>query len=247
MPNRANPKNKRLFMKKVQEFRDFQQKIGITFSNEKLLYQAFTHSSYVNEHRKKPYEDNERLEFLGDAVLELTISQYLYEMYPTMSEGDLTKLRAAIVCEPSLVSFANELSFGQLVLLGKGEELTGGRQRPALLADVFEAFIGALYLDQGLQVVVQFLEKIVFPKINEGAFSHVMDFKSKLQELIQRDGKGILEYRILEEKGPAHNREFVATVSLNGETLGTGTGRSKKEAEQHAAEQALQKLKPQAK
>ncbi|WP_243289905.1 ribonuclease III [Bacillus sp. FJAT-47783] len=244
MPNRMNARAKKTFMKKAQEFRDFQKNIGITFTNDKLLYQAFTHSSYVNEHRKKPYEDNERLEFLGDAVLELTVSQYLYEMYPTMSEGDLTKLRAAIVCEPSLVSFANELSFGKLVLLGKGEELTGGRQRPALLADVFEAFIGALYLDQGLQVVVKFLEKIVFPKINDGAFSHVMDFKSKLQELIQRDVKGMLEYKILEEKGPAHNREFVATVSLNGEVLGTGIGRSKKEAEQHAAEQALQKLNP---
>ncbi|MDQ0161705.1 ribonuclease III [Aeribacillus alveayuensis] len=244
MPSKMNPKPKKLYMKKVQEFREFQQKIGITFTNEKLLHQAFTHSSYVNEHRRKPYEDNERLEFLGDAVLELTISQFLYETYPTMSEGDLTKLRAAIVCEPSLVTFANELSFGKLILLGKGEELTGGRERPALLADVFEAFIGALYLDKGLHTVVQFLEKIVFPKIKEGAFSHVMDFKSKLQELIQRDGKGSLVYQILEEKGPAHNREFVATVSLNDELLGTGIGRSKKEAEQHAAEQALQKLKP---
>jgi len=244
MPHKMNSKARKSFLKKAQEFREFQANIGITFKNEKLLYQAFTHSSYVNEHRKKPYEDNERLEFLGDAVLELTISQYLYEMYPTMSEGDLTKLRAAIVCEPSLVSFANELSFGKLVLLGKGEELTGGRKRPALLADVFEAFIGALYLDQGLSAVVKFLEKIVYPKISEGAFSHVMDFKSKLQEFIQRDGKGVLEYQILEEKGPAHNREFVATVSLNGEVLGTGTGRSKKEAEQHAAEQALQTLHP---
>ena len=147
----------------------FQEKIGITFTDEKLLIQAFTHSSYVNEHRK-PHEDNERLEFLGDAVLELTVSQYLFQKYPTMSEGELTKLRAAIVCEPSLVRFANELSFGSLVLLGKGEEMTGGRERPALLADVFEAFIGALYLDQGLETVWEFLKEIVYPKINEGAF-----------------------------------------------------------------------------
>ncbi|WP_409292212.1 ribonuclease III [Peribacillus sp. SCS-37] len=220
-------------------FKSFQERMGFMFTNEQLLKQAFTHSSYVNEHRRKPYEDNERLEFLGDAVLELTVSQYLFKKYATMSEGELTKLRAAIVCEPSLVGFANDHSFGELILLGKGEEMTGGRSRPALLADVFEAFIGALYLDQGLETVVQFLEKTVFPKINEGAFSHVMDYKSQLQELIQRDGSGALEYKILQEKGPAHNREFVSTVLLNGEELGTGSGRSKKEAEQLAAQQAL--------
>ena len=133
---------------KEQKFNQLQDRLGIHFRNDKLLKQAFTHSSYVNEHRRKPYEDNERLEFLGDAVLELTVSRYLFEKYPMMSEGELTKLRAAIVCEPSLVVFANQLSFGEFVLLGKGEEMTGGRERPAMLADVFESFIGALYLDQ---------------------------------------------------------------------------------------------------
>ncbi|MDM5297903.1 ribonuclease III [Bacillus pumilus] len=237
-----NYKDKQKQSKKLEQFREFQQRISVHFKNEKLLYQAFTHSSYVNEHRKKPYEDNERLEFLGDAVLELTISQFLFAKYPAMSEGDLTKLRAAIVCEPSLVSLAHQLSFGDLVLLGKGEEMTGGRKRPALLADVFEAFIGALYLDQGLTPVEKFLEAFVYPKINDGAFSHVMDFKSQLQEFVQRDGKGVLEYRILHEKGPAHNREFEANVSLRGDVLGVGNGRSKKEAEQHAAQEALAKL-----
>ncbi|MGG3842404.1 ribonuclease III [Anoxybacillus kestanbolensis] len=225
------------------KFKQFQEQIGIFFKNEKLLMQAFTHSSYVNEHRKRLHEDNERLEFLGDAVLELTVSQYLFEQFPQMSEGELTKLRAAIVCEPSLVTFAHALSFGDLVLLGKGEELTGGRMRPSLLADVFEAFIGALYLDQGMEAVVQFLEKTIFPKIREGAFSHVMDYKSQLQEFVQRDGSGVLEYKILQEKGPAHNKEFVSRVSLNGEELGIGVGRSKKEAEQRAAQMALAKLK----
>lgn len=225
------------------KFKQFQENIGITFHNEKLLYQAFTHSSYVNEHRRRSFEDNERLEFLGDAVLELTISQYLYKKYPSMSEGELTKLRAAIVCEPSLVTFAHELSFGNIVLLGKGEEMTGGRERPALLADVFEAFIGALFLDKGLEAVYQFLEMVIFPKINNGAFSHVMDFKSQLQELVQREVHGILEYKILQEKGPAHNREFVSMVTLNGDELGIGNGRSKKEAEQHAAQIALSKLR----
>src|SRR3954468_323381 len=224
-------------------FKAFQERIGFTFSDISLLKQAFTHSSYVNEHRRKPYEDNERLEFLGDAVLELTVSKFLYLKYPMMSEGELTKLRAAIVCEPSLVAFANELNFGKLVLLGKGEEMTGGRERPALLADVFEAFIGALYLDQGIDTVIRFLEQVVFPKINAGAFSHVMDYKSQLQELIQRDGTGSIEYRVLQEIGPAHNKEFVSKVSLNGKELGVGTGKSKKEAEQHAAQMALDILK----
>ncbi|MHC0037197.1 ribonuclease III [Pseudoneobacillus sp. C159] len=228
---------------KDQLFKQFQEDIGIQFTDERLLRQAFTHSSYVNEHRKRPFEDNERLEFLGDAVLELTVSQFLYKKYTMMSEGELTKLRAAIVCEPSLVNFANELSFGRLILLGKGEEMTGGRERPALLADVFEAFIGALYLDKGIETVIEFLEKNVYPKIHTGAFSHVMDFKSQLQELVQRDSLGILEYRILQEIGPAHNREFKSQVSLNGGDLGIGIGKSKKEAEQHAAQMALQKLK----
>lgn len=121
--------------------------------------------------------------------------------------------------------------------------MTGGRERPALLADVFEAFIGALYLDKGLETVNEFLAKVVFPKINEGAFSHVMDYKSQLQEMVQRDGAGQLEYKVLQEKGPAHNREFVSRVSLNGEVMGTGVGRSKKEAEQKAAQEAIGKLK----
>ncbi|QED47504.1 ribonuclease III [Cytobacillus dafuensis] len=239
----SKDKDKKILRSIDKQFKDFQKKIGIEFINEKLLKQAFTHSSYVNEHRRKPNEDNERLEFLGDAVLELTVSKFLFIKYPMMSEGELTKLRAAVVCEPSLVSFAHELSFGNLVLLGKGEEMTGGRERPALLADVFESFIGALYLDKGLDTVIEFLEKIVFPKIDSGAFSHVMDFKSQLQELVQRDGAGVIEYKILQEKGPAHNREFVSRVSMNGKELGTGTGRSKKEAEQHAAQMALEILK----
>ncbi len=241
---RWNRKEKDVYNRaKESQFKDFQQQIGITFADEKLLRHAFTHSSYVNEHRRKPFEDNERLEFLGDAVLELTVSQFLFKKYPTMAEGELTKLRAAIVCEPSLVSFANELGFGKLILLGKGEEMTGGRERPALLADVFEAFIGALYLDQGIDTVIGFLERTVFPKINAGAFSHVMDFKSQLQELIQRDGTGVIEYRVLQEKGPAHSKEFISRVTLNGKELGVGTGKSKKEAEQHAAQKALSVLK----
>ncbi|WP_071395367.1 ribonuclease III [Bacillus tuaregi] len=240
---RKNGKEKKSIRTNERQFKELQEAIGVQFSNTKLLKQAFTHSSYVNEHRRKPYEDNERLEFLGDAVLELTVSKFLFLKYPMMSEGELTKLRAAIVCEPSLVAFANELQFGKFILLGKGEELTGGRERPALLADVFEAFIGALFLDKGMETVVTFLDKYVYPKVNAGAFSHVMDFKSQLQELVQRDSTGMIEYKILVEKGPAHNREFVSVVLLNGVEIGTGAGRSKKAAEQHAAQMALEKLK----
>jgi ribonuclease-3 len=227
---------------RIQKVAPIQERLNITFDNVKLLAQAFTHSSYVNEHRGRAFEDNERLEFLGDAVLELTISQYLYSKFTNMSEGELTKLRAAIVCEPSLVLFANDLHFGDYVLLGKGEENTGGRSRPALLADVFEAFIGALYLDQGLEKVKEFLDQYVVPRINEGAFSHVMDFKSQLQEYVQREGLGHIDYRIVQEKGPAHNREFVSEVRLNEAPFGIGYGRSKKEAEQHAAQEAIGKV-----
>ena len=228
-----------------KQFQTLQDELNIQFNNTTLLYQAFTHSSYVNEHRRKLFTDNERLEFLGDAVLELSVSKYLFEKFPQMSEGELTKLRASIVCEPSLVIFANELHFGQYVLLGKGEELTGGRERPALLADVFESFVGALYLDQGLETVVEFLKRIVFPKVEIGAFSHVMDFKSQLQEMVQQSNNGLLHYEIVDEKGPAHNRTFVSRVLLNDSELGLGRGKSKKEAEQQAAQNAMIMLKKQ--
>ena len=225
------------------DFQQLQKTIDVQFKNEKLLKQGFTHSSYVNEHRGKPFQDNERLEFLGDAVLELTVSQFLFIHFPKMSEGEMTKLRAAIVCEPSLVRFAESLQFGKLVLLGKGEEMTGGRRRPALLADVFEAFIGSLYLDQGLETVYTFLHKFVFPSVDRGEFMKVTDYKSQLQEFVQRINLGEISYKIVEEKGPAHNREFVSEVLLNGSPMGSGMGRSKKEAEQHAASVALEKLK----
>lgn len=214
----------------------------LTFENEDLLKQAFTHSSFVNEHRNTAREDNERLEFLGDAVLELLVSRYLFESFPEMKEGQLTKLRAAIVCEPSLVFLAEKCNFGELLFLGRGEEATGGRTRPALLADVFEAFVGALYLDQGLAVVEGFLEAVMYPQIVAGAFTQVVDYKSQLQEKVQREGLGLLDYEVVSEKGPAHHKEFISNVRLNGNVLGTGKGRTKKESEQKAAHIALQTL-----
>jgi len=226
-----------------RNLKQLQSALNITFRKPELLRQAFTHSSYVNEHRVGNYKDNERLEFLGDAVLELTVSEYLFDTYPERSEGELTKLRASIVCEPSLVGFAEELDFGAYVLLGKGEELTGGRTRPALLADVFESFIGALYLDQGLDVVKTFLRKHLFPNLPHQGKLLTVDFKTHLQEYTQQHNMGALEYRIVDERGPAHEREFVAQVMVNETLLGQGSGRSKKEAEQHAAAQALEALK----
>lgn len=217
-------------------------KFSFKFNDETLLMQAFTHSSYVNEHRGGAQEDYERLEFLGDAVLELMVSQYLFKNYPQLSEGDMTKLRAAIVCETGLVQFANSLSYDNKIFLGRGEETTGGRQRPALLADVFEAFIGALYLDQGLKEVGRFLESVVYPRIKDGTFSHVMDYKSQLQETVQQGNLGELDYDVVMEKGPAHLREFVAKVLLNGQVIGNGKGHSKKDSEQSAARVALKSI-----
>ncbi|WP_047984911.1 ribonuclease III [Ornithinibacillus californiensis] len=222
--------------------RKLEEMLSIPFHNIDVIRQAFTHSSYVNEHRNVHFSDNERLEFLGDAVLELGVSQYLYRKYPSMPEGEMTKLRAAIVCEPSLEAFARSLNFGEHILLGKGEEMTGGRNRPALLADVFEAFLGAVYLDQGFDTALNFLEKHVFPKIDTGAFSHGMDYKSKLQEVVQKDKNQTIEYKIVDEKGPSHNKEFIAELLINSEVLGSGIGRTKKEAEQRAAKDALDKI-----
>jgi len=220
----------------------FEQNFSVLFNNKKLLIQAFTHSSYANEHRDQQLVDNERLEFLGDAVLELGVSQFLYKQYKHMREGELTKLRASIVCEESLYQFSTMLQFNQYILLGKGEERTGGRNRQALLADIFEAFLGALYLDQGIEACLQFLEQYIFPTITHDAFSHMMDYKTKLQELIQKDRRAKLSYHVIREKGPSHNREFIVEVSVNNDVKEEGVGRSKKEAEQHAAKKMLDRL-----
>ncbi|EUJ31225.1 ribonuclease III [Listeria cornellensis] len=222
---------------------ELQESVGFTFTDTNLLKTAFTHSSYVNEHRKEKIEDNERLEFLGDAVLEVTVSHYLFTKFPNMAEGQMTKMRAAIVCEPSLVDFAEMVNFSRYVRLGRGEERAGGRTRPALLADVFESFIGALFLDQGLDKVVRFLERVVFPKIDAGYFEQTVDYKTQLQEIVQKDRDVVITYTILDEKGPAHSKAFEAIVAINQEQRGAGTGKTKKQAEQNAAKSAIQALR----
>ncbi|HDU0855702.1 TPA: ribonuclease III [Listeria monocytogenes] len=226
----------------MNQWEELQESVGFDFKNVELLKQAFAHSSYVNEHRRENVKDNERLEFLGDAVLELTVSDYLFNKYPDMAEGHMTKMRAAIVCEPSLVEFAEAVHFSKYVRLGKGEEKAGGRTRPALLADVFESFIGALYLDNGIDKVVTFLERVIFPKIDAGAYLQTVDYKTQLQEIVQRDRDVLIEYDILGETGPAHNKAFDAQVIVNGQVLGKGSGRTKKQAEQSAAQFAINQL-----
>lgn len=219
-----------------------EEELAISFRDKQLLQQAFTHSSYVNEHQRTDIHDNERLEFLGDAVLELAVSEFLFKKYKNMSEGDLTKLRASIVCEESLYHFSELLHFHEYVLLGKGEERTGGRHRQALLADVFEAFLGALYIDRGMNACEKFLREHIFPHVSDEAFSYVMDYKTELQELIQQEKGNKLKYRIIAEKGPSHAKEFHAEVILNEKERATGIGKSKKEAEQFAAQNLLEKL-----
>ncbi|SFS79989.1 ribonuclease III [Paenibacillus sp. BC26] len=227
---------------KHDKFEELQQRLQLHFRTIRLLRQAFTHTSYVNEHRQTAMEHNERLEFLGDAILQLTVSEFLYKTFPERPEGQLTRMRASIVCEPSLARFADLLDLGSHVLLGRGEEQLGGRQRPALLADLFEAFVGAIYLDQGLDAVRTFLTAHMFPHIDSDGGLLVKDFKSNLQEKAQHAGMGPIEYRIVEERGPAHDREFIVEVYIGDTSYGSGTGRTKKEAEQQAAAEAWRKL-----
>ena len=216
---------------------------NIVFKDISLLEQAFTHSSYVNEHRHLELTDNERLEFLGDAVLELIISEYLYHHFQDLPEGKLTKLRATIVREDSLAMFAKECKFDTYVRLGKGEENSNGRTRSSLLCDLFEAFLGALFIDQGSKAANDFIYQVIIPKIESGAFSHEMDHKTALQEVLQKNGDILIEYCLVKEEGPAHERIFHVEVNAGGTLLGVGSGKSKKVAEQKAAEVALADLK----
>ncbi|RXK18960.1 ribonuclease III [Macrococcus sp. DPC7161] len=211
--------------------------------NQTAIYiQAFSHSSFINDFKLEKGTDNERLEFLGDAVLELVVSQYLYRNYPDLPEGKLTKLRASIVCEPSLVTFAQLLNFDQMILLGRGEEKTGGRKRPSLIADVFEAFVGALYLDQGMDAIHAFFNQFIFPNITNEVLEGILDYKTHLQELIHKESKVQVDYILIDESGPAHFKSFTSQVKIGDEICGEGTGRTKKESEQSAAKNALKLL-----
>src|SRR5699024_824341 len=202
----------------------------------------FTPSSYANGHRKGKLMDNERLEFYADAGVELGISECVYNTHFKMLDGEMTKLRATIVWEESLYNFSKVLNFDKLIRLARREEQTGRRGRQALLADVFEAFLGALFNNQGFKEVTKFLTKFVIPNITTGAFSYAMNYKSELQECVQRDKDFQLDYNIIEERGPSHSKEFVAEVIVNKDINEKGIGKTKKEAEQRAAQNMLTKL-----
>lgn len=213
----------------------------MVFTDENLLETAFTHTSYANEHRLLKISHNERLEFLGDAVLQLIISEYLYEKYPKRPEGDLSKLRSMIVREESLAGFARDCQFDYFIKLGRGEEKSGGRNRDTILGDLFEAFLGALLLDKGVETVKDFLYQVMIPKVEAGDFEQVTDYKTKLQELLQVNGDVEIVYQVTDETGPAHAKNFVVAVLINGQKAGQGQGRSKKLAEQEAAKDAFEK------
>lgn len=213
--------------------------IAYTFAYPKLLIQALTHSSHINESKLSKLESNERLEFLGDAVLEIIASEYLFQKYRELPEGDLTRMRATMVCESSLADFARAIHLGEYLVLGKGEEATGGRERNSVLADAVEALIGAIYLDGGLEAARGFLEHHFLGK-REQLF---VDFKTLLQEKIQKDSDTPLSYQLIEESGPDHKKEFVMEVWHGDKLLGRGSGNSKKSAQQQAAKSAMEGLK----
>lgn len=221
---------------------DLERQIGYTFHDQQLLIQAMSHSSYANEHRLTPHRDNERLEFLGDAVLEVTSSDYLYHRYPDMPEGQLTKLRASIVCEPTLALCAKEIDLNRFLLLGKGEEYTGGRTRNSIISDALEALIGAIYLDGGLSEAQAFVERFILTDIEHKKLFY--DSKTILQEIVQRDHRqDEIRYRIIGEEGPDHAKTFRVEVQIGGVSEGEGSGSTKKAAEQEAAYHAILALK----
>ena len=223
---------------------NLEEKIGYRFQNPALLRAAVTHSSYSNENREKKIHNNERLEFLGDSVLGFLCAEYLFAQYRELPEGQLTKLRAAVVCEQSLFEVAKQFSLSEDMLLGRGEEACGGRERPSLLADAVEAVIAALYLDGGMETARGFIERHILSGLDTESPSLLMgDYKTELQELIQRKSGQSLSYVLLGESGPDHDKLFTSEVCLNGRPIGSGTGRTKKEAEQAAAHAALEALK----
>ena len=219
----------------------FEENIDYKFNNKEYILEALTHSSYSNENKR--YNFNERLEFLGDSVLSIVVSDYLFKNEKELPEGELTKLRASIVCEESLSEVANNIKLGEYMLLGKGEEATGGRERISILADAFEAVIAAIYLDGSIEDAKKFIltnmEDIILDARRGKIFR---DYKTHLQEVLQGKGESNIWYKLIDEEGPDHNKRFIMEVGINKDVLGVGEGKSKKEAEQFAARVALNKI-----
>lgn len=226
-------------MSKLKEIQDI---IGYQFKQEGLLRQALTHSSYANEKHMKRFSDNERLEFLGDAVLEVTSSEFLYHNYPELSEGEMTKLRASIVCEPTLALCTRDIDLGKYLLLGKGENLTGGRSRKSILSDALEAVIGAIFLDGGMECARAFVQRFILTDIEHKKLFY--DSKTILQEVVQGNYDEELHYELLAEEGPDHDKNFQVEARIGNRLVGKGCGHTKKAAEQEAAYHALLLLKP---
>ena len=223
----------------MENLEEFQGKIRYYFNDKELLIEALSHSSYANE-KRKGRNSNERLEFLGDSVLSIVVSQYLFEHFTHLPEGELTKIRASLVCEKSLYEFAKQIDLGEHILLGKGEENTGGRERVSILADAFEAVIAAVFLDGGLEAAKRHILKFIPKDIDDRKPVSFSDHKTILQEIIQKNPEEKVEYKLVGQSGPDHNKAFKVQVRLNSNVIGTGIGRSKKEAEQMAAKEALE-------
>lgn len=215
-----------------------EERLGYKFNNINLLKNALTHSSYANEVRDG-FSSNERLEFLGDSVLSIVVSDYIYKHYPNMPEGELTKLRASLVCEKSLCAFSRELELGNYLMLGKGEEKGGGRERDSILADAFEAVLAAIYLDGGMEPARHHVMNFVLRELQHTDDEVFKDYKTALQEIIQRNPEEAVSYILTGESGPDHDKEFTVEVRLNSNVIGRGTGKNKKRAEQMAAKEAL--------
>lgn len=220
--------------------KEFEENLRYSFNNKKLLENALTHSSYANEVRNG-VTSNERLEFLGDSVLSIIVSSYIYENFKKMPEGELTRLRSSLVCEKTLCGFSRELNLGEFLLLGKGERKNGGADRDSILADAFEAILAAIYLDGGMVPARRFVMRFILPVLESyDVRADFKDYKTLLQEIVQRNPEESVSYILTDESGPDHDKQFTVEVRLNSNTIGKGTGKSKKDAEEMAAKQALQ-------
>lgn len=235
------PKSKlKIFNEFCADIQELLNNLSIETTNYELYLKAFTHPSFANEHHLR---NNERLEFLGDAILDFLVGEFLFKKYPHMPEGDMSKTRSQYVCAQANAEYSKNLKLDKFLLLGRGEEEQGGRAKPAVLGDLFESFLGALYLDQGIDKVRELLESHVYPQIEYEKTEYFADYKSKLQEYTQAKSRNALQYHVEAESGPAHDKRFEVGVYHDGIKLGHGYGKSKKEAEQVAAHDALSKLK----
>jgi ribonuclease-3 len=228
-------------MNEQQHMEDLQASMGYRFHDTRLLFEALSHSSFANE-TKKGRHSNERLEFLGDSVLSVVVSDHIFKHFTHIPEGELTKLRASLVCESTLFEFSKKIHLGEHIFLGKGEEMTGGRERPSIVSDAFEAVIAAVYLDGGLEAARSYVLSFLPKDLTPPGGKQLHDYKTELQEVIQRNPEEKVEYFLKSETGPDHDKKFTVQVRLNSNVIGEGVGRSKKAAEQAAALEALKLL-----